>query len=530
MVEGLQWQAGLIGQPSRSENDATDRAHNTLPEVEGLALEDLRTYDSTMYDAQVRQSLEELADIIENKPDVAERLLDSPGALARAILGRNEPPTLQSWIYFVHLSDACVEAMSRQRTSARAAELLVVAQWNLYVALSFPFRSEIPPEWLLSEELHKEDADFLNVIGVFSIDKNVASERYFARLKDMETALLRAVENFQDHPVLRDTSPENLEQAVRLLVFSDEKASSTFSIPPNSGHWFGQILNEETQYPQDRRGTGSLEALIEHFFLPRFDLKTSWDAVRIRTARDWCAPLWLNSLPWMRSTLCVPKTMQWWLKFPLVAGSSFSLLIVAVILYIWMPTMQWGPFPAWTWMALIAGAMVFAPVAFAPRTVQLAWLLRIPASVSIGAVLLVTIPSQWWREAHGEVGLSGYLLGVLIFLALAFGYVLAEARGHGVSDKQAGKRALWVVGIVFSYALLVTLIVFGVISPLFAENGIEGAPTFTEFITTRLSEWQRFFTLALAASFISVVGLFSQILWDEKAITAPLAHTSWRKS
>jgi hypothetical protein len=36
--------------------------------------------------------------------------------------------------------------------------------------------------------------------------------------------------------------------------------------------------------------------------------------------------------------------------------------------------------------------------------------------------------------------------------------------------------------------------------------------------------------LALAAAWCLTVGVFSQILWDDRPITAPLAHMSWRKS
>ena len=34
--------------------------------------------------------------------------------------------------------------------------------------------------------------------------------------------------------------------------------------------------------------------------------------------------------------------------------------------------------------------------------------------------------------------------------------------------------------------------------------------------------------LALAAALCMAVGVFSQILWDDRPITAPLAHLSWR--
>jgi hypothetical protein len=34
--------------------------------------------------------------------------------------------------------------------------------------------------------------------------------------------------------------------------------------------------------------------------------------------------------------------------------------------------------------------------------------------------------------------------------------------------------------------------------------------------------------LVLAAAWCLAVGVFSQILWDDRPITAPLAHLSWR--
>lgn len=36
--------------------------------------------------------------------------------------------------------------------------------------------------------------------------------------------------------------------------------------------------------------------------------------------------------------------------------------------------------------------------------------------------------------------------------------------------------------------------------------------------------------LILAVTWCLAVGVFSQILWDDRPITAPLAHMSWRRS
>lgn len=562
MVLTLVGQAALIGQLTSMEPGAeVGRARTALlrldqaldqADPQGTLTvrkdEEVPHFNDEQYERDVRRLIHVLAERIASAPDLAECLLDTPGALANAVLGDDEV-TVNSWSRFVRISAACVEALDSQKDSIRATELLTIAQWNLYIALTFPFRLAEAPEWLLTGE---EDPEYWNIVRVFSTAR-LAEEQYFARLRDLEAALLSAVEQFQDHLALRNTHPKNLEKAVRLLAFSNERADSLLASPRDSNHWFGVISKQRLVHiPGDGKScksgspkvfsglqrrndnkshlNGHLELLIEGFFLPRFDLWTVWRAVHARN-RAW-----------------------WW------GGIIF--LIIALVLtfasaffFIWEPSSSWV-LPIWTWLALVAGAIAFLPVAFAPWVAQMAWLLRIPASVSIGALLLVTISSQWWKEAHEQVGVSGYVLGILILLMLAVGYVLAEARGHGVTGKEAFRRMISVVLIVFLYALLVTLIVFGVIFPLFAENAAVEPPasqtfteisvvfpllienavlkppapqTFMEFVSS-LFWWQRLLMLILAASFISVVGLFSQVLWDEKAITAPLAHTSWRKS
>jgi hypothetical protein len=73
------------------------------------------------------------------------------------------------------------------------------------------------------------------------------------------------------------------------------------------------------------------------------------------------------------------------------------------------------------------------------------------------------------------------------------------------------------------YSLIVALIGLVWVAPAFIQNAR---------VITALWHHPNYghagLALCLAASWCLAVGVFSQILWDDRPITAPLAHLSWR--
>ncbi|GAA3732385.1 hypothetical protein [Salinactinospora qingdaonensis] len=166
-----------------------------------------------------------------------------------------------------------------------------------------------------------------------------------------------------------------------------------------------------------------------------------------------------------------------------------------------------------------AGALVFGRIWTAP------WLLRLPATAALGLVVLIPLP-DWWQRASLDLPFPEptQVAPLLLFVGVSLGYLLIEARNHGAGRLSAPVRAVTVVAAGALHAFLVSLLGLVVIAPAFGEhtngtgidavwNGATGDPAAV---------------LALATAWCLTVGVFSQVLWDDRPITAPLAHLHWR--
>ena len=112
----------------------------------------------------------------------------------------------------------------------------------------------------------------------------------------------------------------------------------------------------------------------------------------------------------------------------------------------------------------------------------------------------------------------------LLRMPAAFGYLLIEVRNHGAAPWAAMRRALGVAVIGAAHAVLVSLIGLVAVAPAFASS----AGQFGE-LWKQAGYGHAGLLLALAAAWCLAVGAFSQILWEDRPITAALAHLSWRR-
>jgi hypothetical protein len=106
---------------------------------------------------------------------------------------------------------------------------------------------------------------------------------------------------------------------------------------------------------------------------------------------------------------------------------------------------------------------------------------------------------------------------------VSYGYLVVEARNHGVADWASLRRAAAVAAVGAAHALMVSLIGLAVVAPAFVNNG----PALAS-LWRHPSYRHAGMELALATAWCLAVGVFSQILWDDRPITAPLAHLSWQ--
>jgi hypothetical protein len=145
------------------------------------------------------------------------------------------------------------------------------------------------------------------------------------------------------------------------------------------------------------------------------------------------------------------------------------------------------------------------------------WLLRLPAAGAVGLLVLVTLPPAWWQTPR-----TGWVPPVVLVLA-AYGYLVAEARNHGVGPVAAPLRSMGVAFVAAGHAVLVSLIGLVIVAPSYVDDGgglarlwRDGADSVPRSV------------LVLAAAWCAAVGVFAQILWEDRPVTAPLAHLRWR--
>jgi hypothetical protein len=135
----------------------------------------------------------------------------------------------------------------------------------------------------------------------------------------------------------------------------------------------------------------------------------------------------------------------------------------------------------------------------------------------VGLLVLTTLAPSWWRLHRG------WPAAAMLVLA-AFGYLVIEVRNHGADARAAVARAAIITALGAAHAALVTLVGMVVIAPAYAENGDQLATLWSS-----TAHANQLTVLGLGTAWCLATGVFSQILWDDRPITAPLAHLRWRR-
>ncbi|MGJ3558964.1 hypothetical protein ACR6C2_08270 [Streptomyces sp. INA 01156] len=171
---------------------------------------------------------------------------------------------------------------------------------------------------------------------------------------------------------------------------------------------------------------------------------------------------------------------------------------------------------ALTYVSLIAGVTARGPLWAAQ------WLLRFPAAGAIGLFALMALPPNWWSDPHPR-----WALAPIALVAAAYGYLVLEARNHGVRPSAAVLRSAGVLALGAVHAFLLSLTVLVFVAATYTEANPDGTgriPLPEVWQHTTLA-WQ---ILTMSTAWCLTVGVFSQILWDDRPITAPLAHLTWK--
>jgi len=294
----------------------------------------------------------------------------------------------------------------------------------------------------------------------------------------------RYLAGYQDHPLLATATGEQLEAELDTVAFRTESATAPLVLS------WRAIIGEATPSVDDWAAAADL---AERHLLPRFRILR---VLRLCLHPRDTAPRWVTATAAAVATSAsgaVALAAGGWF-IPAAATSVACFLLLA------------------------AGVVVIGQAWAA------AWLLRLPAAGALGLAALTTLHPDWWQDSRH------WAPAALALIAASYGYLAVEARNHGVAPAQALGRALGVTAIGLVHALLVTLIGLVVIVPEYAENGTalsglwdhHGVPYHQWPVSTG---WA---VLLSGTAWCLAAGVFSQVLWDDRPITAPLAHLRWR--
>ncbi|WP_147280207.1 hypothetical protein [Marinitenerispora sediminis] len=145
------------------------------------------------------------------------------------------------------------------------------------------------------------------------------------------------------------------------------------------------------------------------------------------------------------------------------------------------------------------------------------WLLRLPAAAAVGLVALVALP-DWWQRARLDSPQHWWAFAALA--GVAWGYLVIEGRNHGLSASACLRRSTGVAAMGLAHGLLVSLIGLVAVAPAFAEEDA-ARPLSALWAGATGDPWA---VLLLSSAWCLAIGVFSQILWDDRPITAPLRH------
>jgi hypothetical protein len=351
--------------------------------------------------------------------------------------------------------------------------LLPLAARCRFLALSEPlrWRGIRPSPWLSAPDDEADDP----VSRVFGTDSwNIL----VGRCREARRAWVEYLDAYQSQVYLSQARPEELEKDLRAVVFRQP---------------YGRPLGVSIQglageAPLTAEDSALVADITDRHLLPRFDVLHAAALAGHDDRRGSGLARWAIGL------------------LAVLAGAGAVVCAALLLIY----PAAWAGAACYAVIGL--GTAVFGPRWSAP------WLLRFPAAASVGVIALISLSPGGWISSP-----PGGWRAVLALAAASFGYLVVEVRNHGVGGWALLRRSLGVAAIGVVHALMVSLIGLVAIAPAFVQNGQA---------ITGLWHWPSYaqagMALALATAWCLTVGVFSQILWDDRPITAPLAHLSWR--
>ncbi|MFL1378500.1 hypothetical protein [Nocardiopsis protaetiae] len=492
------------------------RAYEIIPKVLSPPVGQEVTAD------QVEQAIGEISRVLRGHRPRLMAALYRPLAIIPALTkktGATEKTELSlnhQWLAWCWTSEAAWRALHDPPgegvpplTDTEVEVLVPLAARHRFLALSEPYRGG------------RGETGFLPEDAAHDLFGRHTGDVFLARSRQARWEWSELLGRHESLPALDGAEQAEIEAETDLLLFeypTDGRArkNRARSARPGPPLAIGpdRRLGPGRSSPYATEDIGFASGIIERHLLPRY---------RVLTAAH--AALALSEYPRLgrytaAATLCLGVlTLAGALSSPWLASVPFtdqSTLDVSAIL------------AGLTYAIGLTGLTVHG------RTWALPWLLRIPAAAAIGLFIVTTMHPSWWAAAFEPTGMEipgrdegpepplGPVRVALLLALAAFAYLLANARNTGVGIGAALLRAFLVWCAAAAHSLLIALLGLAWVVPAFSENGhiFRGA-----WALHPDAVWA---ALLQAGAWCLVAGVFSQILWDDRPLTAPLTHAHWR--
>lgn len=411
-----------------------------------------------------------------------------------------------TWALWCWAVEALWEALDHKPTTLISGDVerlrpLVARLRFLVLSEAFRHRGESGSAWLPGPDGGPHAAELTGDVAFLFIFGAGTWHLFVARARQARLEWKAYLDSYQSFPALAQAAPRSLEQEIDALAFRDARPGPPLSIA--SCPLAQPLLQDDAYQVVDREIDEAVyRDIAERHFLPRFQLSRT-----VRLAYPGGSP---RARPdsW-RGTVVMPS------RAGTIAACVIAAAVVACV------SAGCARFTIAGWASLGCYLLVSVGAVTCGGVFTLPWLLRWPAACTLGLLVLTGLNGDWWLGI--KISVTQTTAAAATLIAVALGYLVVEVRNHGASGAQALGRGGGVLLVGLTHSLLISLIGLTTVMPAFVQGGDELASLFDA--AQHGPAWR---ALALATSWCVAAGVISQILWDDRPITAPLAHSTWR--
>ena len=211
-------------------------------------------------------------------------------------------------------------------------------------------------------------------------------------------------------------------------------------------------------------------------------------------------------------------------RWAVLAGGALAALITFVA---WIPGLDAATrfsgleLFGWQWVTILGGAVAYFALMWGivatDEAFSYPFALRFAAGSVIGTTAVTTLFPKWAETVRDSPAAAYGVAGIL--LSSAAGYIVVEARLHGLEGRAAFSRSALVLTVGLIHATLISTVAVALLAPVFVEAW-----------PVDLDAAQEATTVHLFAAAAVTAAVYLQVLWDDRPVTYPLSALRFTRS